>query len=228
MWRILDGEMPLPPTIPSSFVPYAKSSGSRKRYADFSGAFAFLAYGVLALMLMASVGVFLYEHVLESEKAAKDAALVKAEAALDPATVQSFFRLQNRLASSKALLAQHSAFSNLFSDLSAIMPKTVRFSSVQVSIDQKGVVTFVASGVAKSLNALAALSSDLAADGRFKNAIVSNIQVNQKDQSVTFGLAADIDPTLIAFSPTTAAPSFITPGAAAAPIATSSATCSVP
>ena len=211
--------MALPPTIPSSFVPYAKSSGPRKTYTDFTGAFAFLAYGVLAVMLAGAVGVFLYGHILRSEKSAKDAALAKAEAALDPATVQSFFRLQNRLSASKTLLAQHVAFSNIFSDLSAIMPSTVRFSSVHVSVGQTSTVTLVASGVAKSLNALAALSSDLAADGRFKNAIVSGITVDPKNQSVTFGLRADIDPTLVAFSPTAAVPS-----AAATGLPTTSAT----
>lgn len=225
--RILSNEMALPPTIPSSFVPYPKTSGSRRSSTDFSGAFAFLAYGVLAIMLAGAVGVFLYGRLLDNEKSNKDAALAKAEAALDPATVQNFFRLENRLASSKTLLAQHPAFSNLFSNLSALMPQTVRFSSIHISFDQTGTVTFVASGVAKSLNALASFSSDLAAEGHFKNAIFSGITVNQKDQSVTFGLAADIDPTLIAFSPSAVVSPTVS-GTTTVPVKTSSATSSKP
>ena len=55
-------------------------------------------------------------------------------------------------------------------------------------------------GVAKSFNALAAASAAFAADGRIKDAIFSNININ-RDSSVSFALAATLDPKIIAFSP---------------------------
>jgi Tfp pilus assembly protein PilN len=195
--------MALPPTIPTSFVPH--SSGAPQRFrSDFTNAFGFLAYIILGVTFLVALGVFLYGRVLSANLVAKDAALAKATASIDQATVEGFVRLRNRLNQGGVLLNKHVAFSNFFATLENLLPASVRFTTLHLSLDASGVAKIEGAGVAKSFNALAALSSAFAADGRIKDAIFSKISIN-KDNSVSFGLSASLDPKLTAFSPSDSA-----------------------
>jgi hypothetical protein len=194
--------MALPSNIPTSFVPRAPDAPQRFR-SDFSGAFTFFAYGVLGLVFFFAIGVFLYGRVLVSEQASKDKQLAAAVASINPATAENFVRLQDRLTLGKSLLDQHIAFSNFFADLDNILPATVSFSTLQLSINPtNGTAVLQGSGVAQSFNSLAVASGAFASDGRIKDAIFSSLAVN-KNNSVTFQLTATLDPSLIAFSPAT-------------------------
>ncbi len=190
--------MALSPTIPTSFVP---RPGAPHRFrTDLAGAFGFLAYTVLGIVFLLALGVFIYGRILADEKASKDKDLSAAVAAIDPQTAESFIRLHDRLVSSKTLLNGHVAFSNVFSLLEKIMPTTVRFMSLHILVDGTGTSRLEGTGIAKSFNALAAASAAFAADGNIKDAIFSSIKVN-KDGSVSFMLAAALDPKIVTFSP---------------------------
>lgn len=191
--------MALPPTIPTSFVPHSNAA-PRKFRPDLTGAFGFFAYGVLLIVFVLAMGVFLYGRVLAADEAAKDKELRTAVTAIDPKTVENFIRLRDRLASSETLLKEHLAFSSFFSSLEKIFPTTVRFTTLNLSRDLAGVSRIEGTGLAKSFNALAAASAAFAADGRIRDAIFSNIKVN-KDNSVSFSLAATLDPDILTFSP---------------------------
>ena len=189
--------MALLPTLPTSFVPPSASSAVS---AYRSNALSFFAYLILGIVFALAIGVFLYGRLLASELSSKETALRKAEAAIDLATVGSFVRLRDRLASGEALLDGHIAFSGLFASLENLLPETVRFSSLHLSIDTAGVSKVEGAGSAKSFNALAAASTAFAEDGRIKDAIFSNITINN-DSSVSFVLSAALDPRLTVFSP---------------------------
>lgn len=189
------------PTIPTSFVPHPTSETPRRARTDFSGALAIFAYMIFIIVFALAIGVFFYGRILSSEQSSKDAALAKVEANINPTTVDSFVRLRNRLTSSKTLLANHVAFSGFFTLLGTLMPTTVRFTSLSLSVNDDGTASITGAGVAKSFNALAAASTAFANDGRIKNAIFSNIVVSQRDGSVSFALTASLDPETIAFSP---------------------------
>lgn len=194
--------MALPPTIPTSFVPHASGTPQKFR-SDFTGAFGLFAYTVLGIVFALALGVFLYGRLLAGNLAAKDAEVEKSQKAIDQSTVESFVRLRNRLNQGQVLLEKHVAFSGLFSSLGTLLPSTVRFSTLHVLRDSAGVSKIEGTGVAKSFNALAAVSTAFAEDGRIKDAIFSKITVN-KDNSVSFGLTATLDPKLVAFSAETA------------------------
>jgi len=208
----------LPPTIPTSFVPHSASATSRRSATDFVGIFGFISYIVLCIVFVLAIGIFFYGRILSTDKVAKDAELAQAQAAIDPATIEEFVRLRDRLSSGETLLANHTAFSGFFSSLSTLIPTTIRFSSMHLSMNDAGTVNFDGSGVAKSFNALAAASLTFSQDGRIKDAIFSNITIDSKDNSVSFTLSSSLDPKLIAFSPKE---SITTPSM---PIATSTAT----
>ena len=192
--------MAFSPNIPTSFVPHPASAPSRKFHVDFIGAFGFLSYLILVCVIALAVGIFFYGRLLTATRLAKDAELAQKEAAIDTTTAENFVRLHDRLSSGKALLTNHTAFSGFFAALEAILPSTVRFSTLHLSFGDAGAVTLEGSGVAKSFNALAAASASFAADGRIKNAIFSHLAIN-KDNSVSFALAATLDQKLVTFSP---------------------------
>ena len=219
----------LPPTIPTSFVPHSVPTASRGSRVDFTGVFSFIAYTILLVVFALAIGVFFYGRILASDQTSKDSQLATAEAAIDPATAENFVRLRNRIVSGEKLLAGHIAFSGFFSALENLVPTTVRFNSLHLSIDNSGAVKLEGSGMAKSFNALAVASTAFAKDGRIKNAIFSNIVVSQRDSSVSFSITATLDPKLVAFSPKAyvAAPSVpvapVTTSVATSTMATSSA-----
>lgn len=204
--------MALLPTIPTSFVPHAASTEHREARSAIGSVFSFIAYAVFGIVFVLALGVFFYGRILSSNKDAKDAALAKAEAAIDPVTVEGFVQLRDRLNSSQTLLANHVAFSGFLSTIETLLPSTVRLTSLHVSLDSAGAAKVEGSGVAKSFNALSAASSAFAADGRIKDVIFSKINVN-RDSSVAFGLSATLDPKLIVYTPG-ATPSFVLPTSA--------------
>ena len=198
--------MALPPSIPTSFVPHSSGSARERFRPDFGSAFGFFAYLVLIAVFLSALGVFFYGRILIANKSAKDATLAKAEAAIDPATAEEFVRLRDRLSFGKTLFEKHVAFSSFFASLGTLLPANVRFSLLHISLDTSGVSKVEGSGIAKNFNALAAVSTAFAADGRIKDAIFSKISVN-RDNSVSFQLSATIDPKLTAFAPDAFVPS---------------------
>lgn len=195
--------MALLPTIPTSFVPHAAGNAPHRPttgFSGFTGAFGFFAYAALGLVFALAIGVFFYGQLLKSNQKSKDAALVEAVKGIDQTTVEEFVRLRDRLTSGNALLGKHVAFSGFFSALERLLPGSVRFTALNLSMNEAGVPKIEGTGVAKSFNALAAASNAFAADGRIKDAIFSNISVN-KDGSVSFALSAALDPKIITFSP---------------------------
>lgn len=206
----------MPPTIPTSFVPHAASYPARRFRSEITDVFGYFAYGVLAIVFLLAIGVFSYGRILSSSKAAKDAELKSARAAIVPATIENFVRLRDRLDSSTTLIGGHYAFSGFFSAIEKLLPSTVRFTTLHLSFADAGAAKMEGAGVAKSFNALAAASNAFASDGRIKDAIFSNISVN-KDSSVSFAISAMLDPDLLTFVPTASLP------AASAPVAPSPA-----
>lgn len=207
--------MALSPTIPTSFVP--RPPETQRFRTDLTGAFGFFAYGVFGIIFLLAIGVFVYGRILAAEQASKDSQLNAAVTSIDSQTAESFLRLNDRLSLGDSLLNQHVAFSGFFSLLGKIMPSTVRFTSLHLTLDSTGVAQVEGSGIAKSFNALAAASSAFATDGSIKDAIFSSIKINT-DNSVTFLIAASLDPKVIAFLPTAAVASS---SATAAPVTSS-------
>jgi len=193
--------MDIPPTIPTSFVPRSTFASTRRTFTtNFTDVFSIFAYAVLGVVFALALGVFFYGRILAGAQASKDAELAKAEKAIDLATVQGFMQLRDRLTAGQKMLGSHLALSNFFKLVETLLPTNVRVSNLHLTLDTTKRVRLEGAGVAKSFNALAAVSNSFAADGRIKEAIFSNIVVN-RDSSVSFALSATLDPKVVAFSP---------------------------
>ncbi|MFZ2167548.1 MAG: hypothetical protein WAV50_01615 [Minisyncoccia bacterium] len=187
------------PTIPTSFVPHAALSNRRNVYTDFGNAFGLFAYILLAVIFVLAAGVFFYGRIQAANLAATNSALQKEEEAIDKPTVQGFVQLRDRLNSGRTLLSSHTAISNFFSVLQSLLPSTVRFTSLHLTIDTAGIAKAEGTGISKSFNALSVASGAFASDGRIKDVIFSKMSIN-RDSSISFGFSASIDPALISYT----------------------------
>ncbi|MSU74657.1 hypothetical protein EXS57_02665 [Candidatus Kaiserbacteria bacterium] len=192
--------MALPPTIPTSFVPRSASATTHQLRSQLTSTFGLFSYAVLGIVFVLALSVFFYDQILSGAQTERHSALLKQQEAIDPATIGSFVQLRDRLNSGTLLLSNHVAFSNFFELLETILPNSVRFNSLHLTMNDIKKVKIEGFGVARNFNALAAVSTAFATDGHIKDAIFSNITVN-KDSSVSFALSAALDPKVITFSP---------------------------
>lgn len=190
--------MPVPPSVPTSFVPQRGAPVRRSGDFDFGGAFAFIGYGAFLLALLFSGGVFAYEWYLKGVETRNIALLEEAESRIDDTTVQGFLRLNNRLIEGKRLLNGHIAFSGLLAAVEELIPTGVRLKSLDLSVGDQREAILRATGSAASLNALAAFSASLGGDATVKDAVFSSITI-AKGGSVDFSLSATVTKEVITF-----------------------------
>ena len=194
--------MPVPPTVPTSFVPRSSSlsSGSRRRPLDLGGAFGFVSYAILAVALLLAAGVFGYKYYLSIVLDAKDLALSKKVESIDRSQLNDLLRLENRLSSAKNLLNGHIALSSVFDLLEKDTLASVRLASLSVSFTNGQQSSLTTSGTAASFNAVAVQSAVLNKEPSLKNTLFSGLTFG-KEGSVSFSVATNLDPSLFAFNP---------------------------
>lgn len=196
--------MAIPPTVPTSFLPQQSFSPRSRNQIDLGGAFAFVCYAAFVVSLLAAIGVFAYQKILESRLASKEAELAKAQSSIDESTVKSLIELRNRLSAGKQLLDSHVAFSGFFTTLEQATLKNVHLASSELNFGEGHVAKLTLIGTAKNFNALAAQSQAFTNAIGFKDAIFSNITI-QQGGGVSFTLSANLDPSIIAFGASPAA-----------------------
>ena len=208
--------MAVPPNVPTSFVPRQSfAPGAARAGFDFGGAFAFFSYGVLFFTVVVAIGVFAYGRFLSSHLAAKTEELEQMQADIDPATVESFVRLRNRLTSGRQLLENHIAFSGFLDLIEKMSASNVRIQSMDLRMTSPKMATVAITGTAKNFNALAAESTSLSGDTLIQDAIFSGIRVNNTG-TVDFSFSGVIHPDLIIFG-ASPAPEPVAPPAAEEP-----------
>lgn len=204
-----------PTTIPTSFVPKQPVRTGGKATKSGGNTLLFLSLVILGIAILGSAGVFGYERYLISARDSKSAQVEQAQAAIDSASVEGFVRTRDRFTAAKGLLDSHVAATNFFNLLESLTLQTVRFNSLSFTLTEDRSAEITMGGTARTFNALAAESSVFAGEKRIKRAIFSDIKVNP-DKTVSFSLAADLDPKLLALSAEAA------PAVPAAPVATTS------
>jgi len=154
---------------------------------------------LLGAAVLGSVGVFAYERYLIGVRNQKAAEVTAAEQVISSASVEEFIRTRDRFASAQEILDSHVAASQFFDLLESLTLSTVRFNQLSFELLEDRSAQIQMTGIARTFNALAAQSSALASEKRIKSAIFSGITVNQNN-TVAFGLSADLDPRLITLS----------------------------
>ena len=188
--------MPIPPTIPTSFVPKQPVHTAARRSPGTFGILSLIAFFLAGAALVASGAVFAYERYLTGARDTKAAELADAEQKISRDTVEEFVRLRDRLASAEAIMENHVTLSSFFSLLETLTLQNVRFGSLALTVEDNRTAELKLTGVARNFNALAAESAALAAERAVKRAVFSDIKV-ENDGFVGFSLSALLEPDVV-------------------------------
>ena len=187
----------MPPQVPTSFIPKKPlDTGNAYHEPGGLGFLFFIALFIFVASLVAAGGVFAYEGFLKSSIASKDASLTKAEGAFDLKSVQDLIELDSRINNANRLLASHVAPSGIFNFLGQQTLPNVQFTDFKYALQTDGTATIVMNGVADTFSNVALQSDQFSASKLLKDVIFSNIKVSNTG-TVTFSVAATVDPTLI-------------------------------
>lgn len=187
----------LAPNIPTSFVPKQPVKAAMPRRGS-SGidTFLFISLIVLVATVAASGALFAYQLYLDGVLESKALRLIEAQGRVDENAIQEFIRARNRFATAGALLDGHVAASQFFDALEERTLQNVRFSSLSFQIADDRSATLSMQGTARTFNALAAQSSELAKEARLRRVIFSDISP-QDNGTVSFSLSAEVDAALV-------------------------------
>lgn len=188
--------MALPPTIPTSFVPKQPVASTLRKQKSGTNILLIISAVILGLAVLGCAGIFGYELYLKNQRDTKQAELVAAQRAVDVDMVEGFIRLRDRLQATESILDNHVQLSEFFNVLEDRTLQTVRFSALQIAVNEDRSAEIQLEGSARTFNALAAQSAAIAAEKRIKRAIFADIAVNQNG-TVGFTLTATIEPRLI-------------------------------
>jgi len=155
-----------------------------------------IAAAVAGVSVLSAGAAFGYNLYLKGALERKSAQLAEAQSDVSIDTVEGFIRLKNRLSSVEQLLDQHVYLTEFLDVLELRTLQTVRFSSLSVSVSPDRSALIEMEGTARSFNALAAQSSEFAAEKNIKRAIFSGISVNENG-TVAFSLTATVESRLI-------------------------------
>lgn len=224
--------MALPPTLPTSFVPKQPVSSQARRARPANGVLFYIGLFVMAVAVVGSAGTFGYSTYIDTVRDARKLKLEEAEKSINPAAVEDFIRLRNRIQAANGVLDRHIMISQFLDVLEGITLQNVRFQSLILTVAEDRTATIEMRGVARSFNALAAESAAFANEKRIRRAIFSGITPD-KSGLVKFALQAELLPKLTTLNGTVkvqAAPNIATSTPFAAPPApaTSTATTTKP
>ncbi len=195
--------------VTTSFIPKASLQVERQPTMMYRGVgplFAVLAGALLAIAVIVSVGMFLFEKYTKQNIEKKIASLERSRAAFDPVTITQLLSLDTRIQTGKKLLAAHPALSNLFDELEKQTLSSVRFKSFTYDIDTSMGDKLSLSGDAPSFNAVAVQSETFAQSALFSEPIFSDVNIGALGV-VGFNFSSPLDEELMRYVPANSAPS---------------------
>ncbi|MGB4076779.1 MAG: hypothetical protein WBK28_03690 [Minisyncoccia bacterium] len=196
-----------PSTVPTSFVPKQPVNSGQRFIKSGSNTLLIVSLIILVLTLVACGGVFAYERYLLGVRDTKSDAVKEAEKTINAESVEEFVRLRDRFMVASSILDGHVTSSRFFELLEKVTLANVRFDSLSFELTDDRSAEILMTGSARTFNALAAQSSLLAEEKYIKRAIFSDIALNEDNNTVSFMLAADIDPRLLTYLVDDSAPS---------------------
>lgn len=196
------------PEIPTSFIPkrpVTSEISSQKPRNHTIGLLSLLTIIIVVSTGVSFVGVYLYEKSLASQKAKLELSINSAKDGIGSEFVSDMKRLTARIGGVKTLLQNHIVVSPIFSALEATTLRSIQYKTFTYEFkldpsNNKGQVVAVSiDGVAKSYSTIALQSDAFAQSSLIKNPVFSNLTVDDKNSTVGFRLAFDVDPADLSF-----------------------------
>lgn len=189
------------PKFRTSFIPkktLATSSSIKKKSGGPLGVVMLLTLVVALGAVVLSVGVFLYQQILETNITRKTETLERARAAFEPALIEELVRIDSRTEAAALILNQHIAPSILFKALEDITLKSVQFKDFSLTRVSDDKMTLSMKGVANDFRGVALQADVFGKSKLIRDPIFSNLNIDQGGNAV-FDLSAFVDTSFINF-----------------------------
>lgn len=148
--------------------------------------------------LISTVALYLYKETLEKNIVRMENDLNLAKARFEPEKISQLGLLNKRLEAGQAVLSKHIAISPIFTALSNVTMKSVRYTKFSYGIEGERDVKVVVKleGVASDYRSVA-LQSDLFSSSKyFKETVFSELSLDEKGK-VKFNLTFSVDPVFV-------------------------------
>lgn len=170
------------------------------------GALSFFAIFIIIVLVIATIGLYLYKNVLNGELASAKQSLILAQKSFGPEVISDLELFNRRMSASKVLLSSHVVFSPLFSLLNQLTIPSVQFTRFQQTSTATGEgFTVRLNGIARDYKSIAlqaqvfnSPSGKYLQDVVFSNLTLSNEDTDKKGY-VTFSLSFTVDPVLLSY-----------------------------
>lgn len=188
----------------TSFIPKAPVTDSSAGRRSGGAGFLFLiAFIIFMASLCAAVGVFFYNQILDQKIKTGNEELSQNQNIFNPNVVQEYSRLNDRINASYEILKKHVAVSNLFSIISAVTLKNVRFSNFTYSNAGSDKISLNMNGQTRSyelvaLQARALTDPTMKYRNAFKSPILGDLNVDSLG-NVSFNLSSAVDPSVVSY-----------------------------
>ena len=162
---------------------------------------SFLTFIAMIIFLLSGVlagGAFLWQQYLLNKVTSLNQSLDSSKGEFEPSTIEQYSRLNSRFDNARALLKNHIAVSAFFDLLNKDTLKSIQFSDLKYTQDSSSQISIKMSGKADSYNSVAYQAKVFSSEPAFKNAVFSNLDLDQSG-NVVFELDAQIDPSLVSY-----------------------------
>jgi hypothetical protein len=181
-------------------VPLNQSSGTPvKKTMSF---FVFISSIIFFVSIALAGASYGYLSLLKKSQENTRVDLEKNVKAFEPATIEKYARLDNRMSIAKTLLSKHISLANVFSYLSEGTLKTVRFTNFKYDLGADGKVSLAMDGLARNYNSVAYQLQVFGKKRELKNLLVSNLSLDVTKDVVLFKLGTEVDPAFTYYSST--------------------------
>ncbi|MEI7709600.1 MAG: hypothetical protein WCI76_02705 [bacterium] len=196
------------PNFQTSFIPKKPIVEERTTNARPVGIFSIISIFILVAVSIASAGLFFYTGILHQKISKMEDELISDKNSFEPSKISELQLLDKRLHASSEVLAQHITVSPIFTALSAITMKSVRFTqfNYDLATDKDKKIVVKMKGIAVGYSSIA-LQSDLFSskdEGKnFIDPVFSNLTLDDKG-NVIFDLEFAVDPKFVDYKATLA------------------------
>jgi len=163
------------------------------------GIFYLLAEIIFGFTIIASLGMFGYQKLLETQIGKMQGDLTTATENIEPDLIHQLSKASTRFQSAQEIINKHVTISRLFDLLESLTLQTVRFNDFAYSTDQGGAISITMSGEARSYATVALQADIFSKDGSFKSSQFSNLDLNSKG-SVVFNFKGRLNPSVISYT----------------------------
>ncbi len=158
---------------------------------------SFISKLVFTLSILLALGVVGYKWYLNYSIKKMGLELEAARQEIAGGVVGELVDLNNRITSTETLVKDHQVLSPLFTFFQSSTPKSVRFTELNYSMGETG-PQIDARGQATSYSALALESNAISKNTDIKDAVFSDIRLDEKG-NVTFAFKAIVTPNFLSY-----------------------------